>query len=93
LRHESWALAWSECDKSGAVIALTLSAEFMSAGARRQSGFALLLAEQLAQIFDKAQNHNTCRPSQSDKEQNREQMHGELQDSGHEWIVPHHTKD
>ena len=73
---------------SGAIIALTLSAEFMSAGARRQSGFALLLAEQLAQVLDKAKDDDHRRASQPDKEQNSEQMHGELEQCGHERIVP-----
>ena len=73
---------------SGANIALTLSAEFMSAGARRQSGFALLLAEQLTKVLDKAEDDDHSRARHPDKEQNGEEMHSELEKSGHVRIVP-----
>ena len=73
---------------SGGIVALTLSAEFMSAEARRQSVFALLLAEQLAQVLDKAEDDDHSRARHPDKEQNGEEMHSELEKSGHVRIVP-----
>jgi hypothetical protein len=47
----------------------------------------LLVAQQLTEIFDKAQDHHAGRPHQPDKEKNCDEMHDELQDGGHERIV------
>ena len=50
-------------------------------------GCQSLVAEQLTQIFDEAEDDNARRSHQANKEQNREQMQDELQQSSHDNIV------
>lgn len=46
-----------------------------------------LLAQELVQVFDEADNDNNRRPDKPHEEQNREQVHEELRYSNHHSIV------
>jgi transposase len=76
-----------------AIFVLTLTAECMSDKRRRQlsiqRGGWSLLTEEFTQILDEAEDHNKRSSRQSNEKQNRENMHGELEQSNHNAIVSH----